>query len=213
MLLKERNKLRDTDAYTILDYIKTSIEILMNMKMEENDSGDNSKGGKVAMRKGNRPSATNNISDTDSVRSMEEPPKDYEAMLQKYEAEVRNHIKIEQQLKLHIECVQDKLDDSEKTRDKLEKEKTKLEDDFKKDQQRLKDLLSLREKEIEQLQTDFKKLLKTNEDLKISLYSREAPIRSITAMGTSNPTKSINEKSASSAAVLEELSYNQNFES
>jgi hypothetical protein len=27
---------------------------------------------------------------------------------------VRNHIKIEQQLKLHIECVQDKLDDTEK---------------------------------------------------------------------------------------------------
>ncbi len=38
----------------------------------------------------------------------------YEQQLQKYEAEVRNHIKIEQQLKLHIECVQDKLDDTEK---------------------------------------------------------------------------------------------------
>ena len=45
---------------------------------------------------------------------MDDPPKDYEVMLQKYEAEVRNHIKIEQQLKLHIECVQDKLDDIEK---------------------------------------------------------------------------------------------------
>lgn len=44
-------------------------------------------------------------SDSESVRSMDEPPKDYETMLQKYEAEVRNHIKIEQQLKLHIECV------------------------------------------------------------------------------------------------------------
>ena len=27
------------------------------------------------------------------------------SQLQKYEAEVRNHIKIEQQLKLHIECI------------------------------------------------------------------------------------------------------------
>lgn len=35
-------------------------------------------------------------------------------MLQKYEAEVRNHIKIEQQLKLHIEVLQDKLEDAEK---------------------------------------------------------------------------------------------------
>ena len=44
MLAKERQKLKDVDDFTILgktsladspDYIKTSIEILMNMKMEE----------------------------------------------------------------------------------------------------------------------------------------------------------------------------------
>ena len=29
--------MRDVDAFTILDYIKTSIEILMNMKMEEQE--------------------------------------------------------------------------------------------------------------------------------------------------------------------------------
>lgn len=57
------------------------------------------------------------------MKSSDEPPKDYEAMLQKYEAEVRNHIKIEQQLKLHIECVQDKLDDSEKAREKMKSER------------------------------------------------------------------------------------------
>jgi len=43
--------------------------------------------------------------------------------LQKYEAEVRNHIKIEQQLKLHIECVQDKLDETEKSVKNFETEK------------------------------------------------------------------------------------------
>lgn len=37
MLTKERKKLRDTDSFTLLDYVKTSIEILMNMKMEERD--------------------------------------------------------------------------------------------------------------------------------------------------------------------------------
>mmetsp|Transcript_14377 Transcript_14377/g.13966 ORF Transcript_14377/g.13966 Transcript_14377/m.13966 type:complete len:97 (-) Transcript_14377:1943-2233(-) len=40
MLTKERKRLRDIDAFTILDYIKTSIEILMNMKMEENGGGN-----------------------------------------------------------------------------------------------------------------------------------------------------------------------------
>jgi hypothetical protein len=71
-----------------LDYIKTSIEILMNMKMEEQHDGDS---GTVKKRSGR-----GFVSDTESMRSMDDPPKDYETMLQKYEAEVRNHIKIEQ---------------------------------------------------------------------------------------------------------------------
>jgi|LauGreDrversion4_2_1035121.scaffolds.fasta_scaffold854839_1 predicted RNase H-like nuclease (RuvC/YqgF family) len=45
------------------------------------------------------------------------PPSEYEKMLQKLEGEVRNHIKIEQQLKLHIECIQDKLEDAIKEKD------------------------------------------------------------------------------------------------
>lgn len=46
-------------------------------------------------------------------------------MLQQYEAEVRNHIKVEQQLKLHIEVLQDKIDDNEKERAQLEAENEK----------------------------------------------------------------------------------------
>ena len=72
-------------------------------------------------------------------------------MLQKYEAEVRNHIKIEQQLKLHIECVQDKLEDQEKQLKKeiASKDKEQSEKDL--ELKRYKDLLSLREKEITKL--------------------------------------------------------------
>lgn len=99
MLVKERQRLKDVDAFTILDYIKTSIEILMNMKMEEQESENQNKGNgakKAKIRKSVEAGATAmEISDTESTRSMSEPPKDYEAMLQKYEAEVRNHIKIE----------------------------------------------------------------------------------------------------------------------
>lgn len=36
-----------------------------------------------------------------------------------YEAEVRNHIKVEQQLKLHIEVLTEKIDDLEKEREKF----------------------------------------------------------------------------------------------
>lgn len=40
---------------------------------------------------------------------------DYEQMIQKLEGDVRNHIRIEQQLKLHIESIQNKLEEAERT--------------------------------------------------------------------------------------------------
>ncbi len=49
-----------------------------------------------------------------SEESLPEPPKEYEQLLQKLEAEVRSHIRVEQQLKLHIETQQFQLDDLEK---------------------------------------------------------------------------------------------------
>ena len=66
------------------------------------------------------------LSESESAASADDPPSNYEQMLQNYEAEVRNHLKIEQQqLKLHIECVQDKLEDQEK---QLKKEFNNRED-------------------------------------------------------------------------------------
>ncbi len=35
LLSKERGKLKDCEAGTLIEYIKTSIEILMNMRLEE----------------------------------------------------------------------------------------------------------------------------------------------------------------------------------
>lgn len=35
LLAKERKKLKDVEASTLVEYIKTSIEILMNMRLEE----------------------------------------------------------------------------------------------------------------------------------------------------------------------------------
>ena len=130
------------------------------------------------------------------MKSMEEPPKDYEQMLQKYEGEVRNHIKIEQQLKLHIECVQDKLDDSEKARERLDKDKLHAAEELRKDVLRYKDLLSLREKEIDSLRADNRRYMKMNEDL--VMQARELPVRSATVM-------KVHDKSDS---ILEDMIYN-----
>lgn len=81
----------------------------MNMKMEEHQDQVNRN--KKAQGSKKKPKENGQPSETESNVSADEPPSDYEQMLQKYEAEVRNHIKIEQQLKLHIECVQDKLEE------------------------------------------------------------------------------------------------------
>lgn len=35
---KEKRELKDVDGYQLIDYIKSSIEVLMNMKMEEEDN-------------------------------------------------------------------------------------------------------------------------------------------------------------------------------
>ena len=50
MLHEERERLKETDPFTVLEYIKTSIEILMNMKMEEHEA-EVEKNKKMAKRK------------------------------------------------------------------------------------------------------------------------------------------------------------------
>lgn len=52
----------------------------------------------------------------DLIDAKENECSEYEPMLQKLEAEVREHIKIEQQLKLYCESIQEKLDDLQKTK-------------------------------------------------------------------------------------------------
>ena len=76
MLNKERKKLRDVDHFTILDYIKTSIEILMNMKMEESvlDKEMNPQTNKSKHKRNKSTSSSNAVvngmvSDTESLHS------------------------------------------------------------------------------------------------------------------------------------------------
>ena len=80
MFAEEKTRLSHNDPFTIIEYIRSSIEILMNMKIEENE---------LEHQK-------NITKDQDSELdlSMQEPPKDYERMLQSLEAEIRNHIRV-----------------------------------------------------------------------------------------------------------------------
>ena len=118
-----------------------------------------SKNKKTSGAKAKKPRDNGQPSETESNVSADEPPADYEQMLQKYEAEVRNHIKIEQQLKLHIECVQDKLEEQEKLLRAELKQREGEKSENALELNRYKDLLSLREQEVE----SYKKLAKEHE--------------------------------------------------
>jgi hypothetical protein len=48
--------------------------------------------------------------------------KEYEKALRQLEQECRNHIKVEQQMKLHIECLQEKIDLITKEKESLKKD-------------------------------------------------------------------------------------------
>jgi predicted RNase H-like nuclease (RuvC/YqgF family) len=57
-----------------------------------------------------------------SLASIPMAHREYEKILRQLESECRTHIKCEQQMKLHIECLQEKLDQTNKEMAKKEKE-------------------------------------------------------------------------------------------
>mmetsp|Transcript_37680 Transcript_37680/g.57711 ORF Transcript_37680/g.57711 Transcript_37680/m.57711 type:complete len:149 (-) Transcript_37680:876-1322(-) len=99
--------------------------------------------------------------ETGSAKSIPEAHyKEHEKLLRKYEGEVRNHIKIELQLKIYLESLQEKLDEANKAVEalKLRGEKTTLK------YEKLKEDLD----KLQQIQkTTRSQLLKTREFLKV----------------------------------------------
>lgn len=97
-LERERKELARASPLVLVDYIRASIEILLKLREERNSS-----------------------STYNSVQSGKEVQEDYEEQIQKLEAETRMHIRVEQQLKLHVDSIQAKLEEYEKTISKLTK--------------------------------------------------------------------------------------------
>jgi len=87
---------------------------------------------------------------------------DLEKMLQKHENEIRNHIRIEQQLKLYADSIQAKLEDSEKAKVELTEQTKAMMNNVKKDNQKLTESLKLKNEENGKLSMAVKNL----EDLK-----------------------------------------------
>lgn len=100
---EELEKLKNVDTLTLVDYIKSWVEIVMNMKLEESQD-------KVNEIVKQRIKDLHNIGEYDLSKS----PEEYEKIIQKLEAEVRNHISVQQQMKLYIESYQSKVEELEK---------------------------------------------------------------------------------------------------
>lgn len=81
-------------------------------------------------------------------------------MLQKLEGDVRQHIRIEQQLKLHIESIQEKLEEDEKIMHEQQDER----DRFAREKARMDEMLTIREREIIKLENKVKALSITIRD-------------------------------------------------
>ena len=136
------------DSLTVLDYIKTSIEILMQIKDEGNDNSKKEEARNLGLDQlthsnlnTNRIVSARDLNDTglsSTFKSIDLPPKEYEQQLQQYEAEVRNHIKVEQQLKLHIEVLNEKIEEFEKEKEEL---RMQITNDFKSNEKKLKEKL------------------------------------------------------------------------
>lgn len=78
----QRKELAGMDPFVIVEYTRALLEIVMEGK-ETEESREN--GGETAQ--------------------------EYEAIIQKLEAEIRSHVRVEQQLKLYVETLQFKLDE------------------------------------------------------------------------------------------------------
>lgn len=102
--------------------------------------------------------------------SMTHAPTIYEELIQKYEGDIRNHIRIEQQMKLHSDSVINKLEDKEKQCDKIVEQLEKQQHKFKKEAEHLKIETKVIREENEALkkalEKKIEKVLNVERDLK-----------------------------------------------
>jgi hypothetical protein len=85
--------------FVILEYIKNSIDILINLKVEEKLESEKILNERIFI-------ANSNLSPKDYQN-------EYEFLLRKLESDIRTHIKIEHQLKLYSEGLQQRIEDLE----------------------------------------------------------------------------------------------------
>ncbi|CAD8205612.1 unnamed protein product [Paramecium octaurelia] len=113
-----------------------------------------------------------NLSQTYSMRTDEEYEKLEQTMI-KYEVEIRNHIRIEQQLKLYAESIQTKLDESEVNRTELLNTTKQLISNLKRENQTYHEVQQKLKNEIVCLKQIISGLEKENRRKSLDLSQRD----------------------------------------
>eukprot|EP00347_Sterkiella_histriomuscorum_P003051 403365779 len=147
-LEREKQKLRQQEPSVIISYIKASIEILNSLRADHSQSERSSQ-----MKSSNR-TIDNKLDESDINQ---DDANEYEKMIQKLESDVREHIKCQQQLKLHIESLQNKIDDMERTKSKQTNQADQIEK-LKKENRRQDELITMKEDKVIKMEDIIEKL-------------------------------------------------------
>ena len=108
-LEQEKSSLQSLSPKSLIDYIKVHLNLLINLKVSD----------KLSKLK-------NNPLEFISLYGSELPANDYEKLLRRYEADIRNYIKIVNVLKIHIEELNQKQEILENQIEQMQKDSINL---------------------------------------------------------------------------------------
>lgn len=97
----EKKELKDTPGLTLVDLVKSNVEILLNIKSDEESFSENEK----SLAYPDFFSQASSIMSSKSKMDTE----GYEKIIRKLESDVRNLIRSEQQMKVYCEGLSDRL--------------------------------------------------------------------------------------------------------
>ena len=102
---------------------------------------------------------------SESVKSIPMAHKEYEKHLRQLELECRNHIKVEQQMKLHIEALQEKLTTQKKEVERLNKVISHQVEENSKVSERLNQIITRQEQDLKSAADMYNQLDSKHKDL------------------------------------------------
>ena len=135
ILEDEKVKLEQISGFQVLEYVRTSIEIIMNLKIEDlekefqnrnlfekdsqaTDIDAMSIQSNNLIQQSMKDALANMMETQESARSqlssrpdvVRGPPKKYEKILQKLESDIRGHIRLEHEMKIHMDYLENKIE-------------------------------------------------------------------------------------------------------